>query len=203
MWKRENEPDSQPSKNRSSDRPAPSARPRTEIRGSGGKAVIGPSISIQGDITGEEDLEIQGRVEGKIELRQHQVSIGESGRLKADVFARTLRVEGHVNGNLHGEEQIMVTQTGKVEGNLTAPRVTLEDGCRFKGSIDMEPRKGARGSGGSPGGSSPGSGGSASGSGSSGGGGSSSGGSGGSGSGPSGGSGGGSGGGPGKPDKKG
>lgn len=143
MWKRENEEE-----DRSSNRPAPTPqRPRSESRSGGGKAVIGASISIHGDITGDEDLEVQGKVEGKIELRQHQVSIGESGRLKADVFARSLRVEGHVNGNLQGEEQITVTQTGKVEGNLTAPRVTLEDGCRFKGSIDMEPRQSPKGSG--------------------------------------------------------
>jgi cytoskeletal protein CcmA (bactofilin family) len=110
------------------------------VRGSE-RATIGPSIAIQGDVTGEEDLVIQGRVDGKVDLKQHSVTVGKNGRVRADVYGRTITIEGEVQGNLYGEEQIVVRQSGRVEGNITAPRVTLEDGARFKGSIDMETQK--------------------------------------------------------------
>ena len=101
-------------------------------------SVVGPSLVIQGDMTGDEDLVVQGRVEGSISLKKHLVTIGKDGRVNATVNAQSIRVEGTVEGELRGREQIVVTRTGSVSGNIIAPRVTLEDGCRFKGSIDME-----------------------------------------------------------------
>lgn len=105
---------------------------------SGDRAVIGPSITIKGDVTGEEDLIIQGRVEGKVDLAQHHVTVGATGRIKANIVGRSVTVEGEVDGDLHAEEQIAIRKSGKVKGNLSAPRVTIEDGATFKGSIDME-----------------------------------------------------------------
>jgi cytoskeletal protein CcmA (bactofilin family) len=104
-------------------------------------AVIGPTILIKGDLTGEEDLLIEGRVEGKIELRRHSITIGKNGRIKADIYGRIIVIEGTVEGNLYGEEQLIVRQSGTVHGNILAPRVALEDGSNFKGSIDMSPRE--------------------------------------------------------------
>ena len=101
-------------------------------------SVIGPSILVQGDMSGDEDLMIQGRIEGSITLKKNLVTIGKDGRVNATVNAKSIKVEGTVEGELRGTEQIVVTRTGDVNGNLVAPRVTLEDGCRFKGSIDME-----------------------------------------------------------------
>lgn len=145
MWRKsEAEPErssSNPSPPSSSSSSAASAR--SASRG-GERAVIGPSISIHGDVTGEEDLVVQGRVEGKIDLKQNNVTIGKDGRVKADIYGRVIEVEGEVRGNLFGDEQIMVAQSGQVVGNITAPRVTLADGCRFKGSIDMEPKSSGR-----------------------------------------------------------
>jgi len=103
-------------------------------------ATIGPSITIKGDLSGEEDLIIQGRVEGKIDLKQNNITIGKNGRVKADVYGKVISIEGEVEGNLYGQDQIVVRSSGNVRGNITAPRVALEDGSRFKGSIDMEPR---------------------------------------------------------------
>jgi cytoskeletal protein CcmA (bactofilin family) len=100
--------------------------------------VVGPSILVQGDMTGDEDLVIQGRVEGSISLKKNLVTVGKDGRVNATVNAQTIRVEGTVEGELRGKEQVIVTRTGAVSGNIVAPRVTLEDGCRFKGAIDME-----------------------------------------------------------------
>ena len=100
--------------------------------------MVGPSILVQGDMTGDEDLVIQGRVEGSVSLKKNLVTIGKDGRVNATVNAQTIRVEGTVEGELRGKEQVIVTRTGSVSGNIVAPRVTLEDGCRFKGAIDME-----------------------------------------------------------------
>ena len=108
------------------------------------RAVIGSSISIQGDLSGEEDLTIHGRVEGKVDVKGNSVTIGESGRVTADVYGKTIIVEGRVDGNLFGGDQIIVRSSGNVKGNLTSPRVALEDGAQFKGAIDMEPKRQAR-----------------------------------------------------------
>ena len=104
----------------------------------GGCATVGPSIRIQGDMTGEEDLLVQGRIEGTVSLKNNLVTVGEDGHVNATVDARVIKIEGTVEGDLRGNEQVIVTRTGNVRGNIVAPRVTLEDGCRFKGSIDMD-----------------------------------------------------------------
>jgi cytoskeletal protein CcmA (bactofilin family) len=106
-------------------------------KGGGAKAIIGPSITVKGDVSGEEDLVIQGRVEGAVNLAKHNVTIGPDGRLKADVDARTVIVEGEVEGDIRGQEQIILRNTARVEGSIAAPRVTLEDGAVFRGGIEM------------------------------------------------------------------
>jgi len=103
-------------------------------------ALIGPSIEIKGNLTGSEDLSIEGRVEGKIELQQNSITVGKNGRVRADIVGRVIVIMGEVDGNVYGEEQILLRQASVVQGNLFAPRVTLEDGARFKGTIDMAPR---------------------------------------------------------------
>jgi cytoskeletal protein CcmA (bactofilin family) len=121
------------------EQPASVSRPvRTEARREA--ATIGPSIAIKGDLTGEEDLIIQGRVEGKIDLKQNSVTIGKEGKAKADIFGRQIFVEGEVDGNLHGLEQVSVRSSGSVRGNICSPRVSIEDGAKFKGTIDMDGR---------------------------------------------------------------
>jgi cytoskeletal protein CcmA (bactofilin family) len=121
--------------------PSPRSNP-VEPRREG--ATIGPSISIKGDLTGEEDLIIQGRVEGRVDLKQNSVTIGRNGRVKADIYGKLVNVEGEVEGNLFGLDQIVVRSTGSVRGNIVAPRVSIEDGARFKGSIDMDSKSGEK-----------------------------------------------------------
>ncbi len=111
--------------------------PRSQPPPAKERALIGPSIEIKGSLSGDEDLFVEGRVEGKIELAQHSVTIGTSGRIKADIHGRSIVVMGEVEGNLYGSEQIILRQSSTVRGNLAAPRVSLEDGSDFKGSIDM------------------------------------------------------------------
>jgi len=101
-------------------------------------ALIGALITIKGEVTGEEDLVIHGHVEGKVTLRKHRVTVGKKGKVKADIYGKVISIEGELQGNLFGEERIVIRQSGIVNGNLIAPRVTLEDGAKFKGSIDMD-----------------------------------------------------------------
>ncbi len=100
-------------------------------------ATIGSTISIKGDLSGEEDLLIEGKLEGKIECHGHSVTIGKNGHIKGDIYGKIVTVEGTVEGNLYGDEQLCVRKAGTVRGNIVAPRVALEDGANFKGSIDM------------------------------------------------------------------
>ena len=104
-------------------------------------ATIGPSIHIKGDLTGDEDLTVQGRVEGTVDLPKNLLTVGQDGRVNASVTARVIHVDGEVEGDLRGGEQVIVKRSGNVQGNITAPRVTLEDGCKFKGSINMDDAK--------------------------------------------------------------
>lgn len=99
---------------------------------------IGQSIEIRGELSGNEDLTIDGRVEGKIELRDHNLTIGANGRIKADLFAKTVTVVGEVVGNITAGDRVEITESGSLEGDIVAPRVVLGDGARFKGSIDMD-----------------------------------------------------------------
>ena len=101
-------------------------------------ATIRPSIQISGDVTGNEDLSIEGRVEGTVNLSDKMLTVGKEGQVNATVNARVIFVEGKVEGDLKGDEQVVVHSGGDVRGNIVAPRVILEDGCKFKGSIDMD-----------------------------------------------------------------
>ena len=134
MFKKDNEtPQPQPTQPAAPPRPAASAPPS-----SGKPAIIGSSIHIKGQITGSENLLVEGQVEGGITLAQHEVTIGRNGKVKADISAKAIRVEGHVRGDLTGQDEVVVLKSGDVRGNITAPRVSLENGAAFKGSIDMD-----------------------------------------------------------------
>ncbi len=101
-------------------------------------ASIGKSIVINGELSGSEDLTIDGQVEGKIELRDHVLTIGSNGHIKAQVTAKVIVVLGHVTGNITATERVDVRENGSVEGDIVAPRVAIADGSHFRGSIDMQ-----------------------------------------------------------------
>jgi len=105
----------------------------------GGPAVIGASIQVDGALKGDEDLLIEGRVKGNVELKKNSVTIGPRGQVQADIYAHTIYVEGNMEGNLVAAERIVVRKSAQIKGTITAPRVSLEDGARFNGSIDMDP----------------------------------------------------------------
>lgn len=99
--------------------------------------MIGMTVKIKGDISSDENLVIEGQVDGTITLNSHELTIGQSGRVNANVTAKIIKIDGQVNGDLVGKEKIIITKTGTVRGNLVAPTVILEEGGKFKGTIDM------------------------------------------------------------------
>jgi len=116
--------------------PAVSAAPA----GSGDKvAMIGKGISISGDVSADSNLRIEGVIDGRSVESSHDVEIAESGRVAAAVNARVVKISGEVTGDITGSEKVMIARSGRVEGNVVAPRVQLEDGALFRGSIEMNP----------------------------------------------------------------
>jgi len=103
-------------------------------------AVIGPSIHIDGDVRGEEDLLIEGEVNGTVQLKNNSLTIGPNGKVRADVSANSVYVDGFMEGDLFGSERVHIRKSAQVHGNITSPRVSLEDGAKFKGSIEMDPQ---------------------------------------------------------------
>jgi cytoskeletal protein CcmA (bactofilin family) len=123
--------------------PEPSIARTEPIRQEKAVVNIGKSVIIKGELSGSEDLTIEGQVEGKIELRQNVLTIGPNAKIKAQVAAKTIVVEGSVQGNVMASERIEIRDKGSVEGDLAAPRVAIADGAHFRGSIDMQQGRGA------------------------------------------------------------
>ena len=120
--------------------PAP-ATERSSDLGRGlekGTVNIGKSVVIKGELTGSEDLTIEGHVEGKIELRQNVLTIGPNGKIKAQVYAKAVIILGEVTGNVTATEKVDLRDNGSNDGDITAPRVAIAEGAHFRGSIDMQ-----------------------------------------------------------------
>ena len=114
----------------------PSADPQPRLERS--TVNIGKSVIIKGELSGSEDLTIEGQVEGKIELRQNVLTIGANGKIKAQVFAKAVIILGEVTGNVTATEKVDIRDNGSVDGDITSPRVAIAEGAHFRGSIDMQ-----------------------------------------------------------------
>jgi cytoskeletal protein CcmA (bactofilin family) len=119
-------------------RPAPSAAAQPAV-GPAKVAMIGQGISIVGDVKAESNLKIEGRIEGRSIQGTHDIEVAESGQVSASIMAKVVKVSGTVSGDIGGSEKVLITSSGRVQGNIIAPRVQLEDGALFRGSIDMNP----------------------------------------------------------------
>ena len=111
------------------------AAPRA--RGGEDLANIGKSITIKGDLTGNEDLVIDGNIEGRIDLPNNQLTIGSEGKIKADIHAKAAVVVGHVTGNVSATERIEVQASGVVDGDVRAPRLVVQEGAVLNGGVEM------------------------------------------------------------------
>ena len=101
-------------------------------------ARLGSSLHVTGEISGSEDLFIDGTVEGLVQLGEGKLLVGTTAKLTADIIAREVVVYGNVNGNVRAKGRIEIKKDGSVNGNLTTPQITIEDGAYFKGSIEID-----------------------------------------------------------------
>jgi cytoskeletal protein CcmA (bactofilin family) len=146
MWKRDEgvkpasdvTPSAQPPQTSMAGTPQPAPRPQT-----GRDPVnIGKSVVIKGELSGSEDLTIEGQVEGKIELKDNILTIGANGKIKAQVFAKALIVLGEVTGNVTASDKVEIRDGGSVDGDIVSPRVAIAEGAHFRGSVDMQRKAG-------------------------------------------------------------
>ena len=136
MWKKEGTPTpAEPTPK--TEAPMTRQGPGRSSTETGERAAIGRSITIRGEVTGNEDLLIQGHVDGSVDLKKQAVTVGQEGEVKANITGRIVTVEGLVEGNLNAEEQVILRSSARVQGDITAPRVVLEDGANFRGGLDM------------------------------------------------------------------
>ncbi len=121
---------------------APAAsEPRTQIGRD--NVNIGKSVIIKGELSGSEDLTIEGHVEGRIDLKDNVLTIGPNGKIKAEVFAKSVVVLGEVTGNVTASEKVDIRDNGSVDGDIASPRVAIAEGAHFRGAVDMQ-RAGAK-----------------------------------------------------------
>lgn len=108
-----------------------------EGRDNKGRASLGRSLIIKGEVTGSEDLTIDGRVEGRIHLDGHDLTIGESSKVSAEVQAKNITIYGDVTGDMVADEKVTLADSGRLVGNIKAPRIAVSDGAQFRGNVDM------------------------------------------------------------------
>ncbi|MCS5593382.1 MAG: polymer-forming cytoskeletal protein [Porticoccaceae bacterium] len=102
-------------------------------------AIIGAGVKMQGQIVSSENIVVDGLIEGSITAENHQVRVSDSGVVKGDIHASVILVEGSVSGDISANQNVVISASANVIGNIESPRVTLEDGAKFKGSIEMDP----------------------------------------------------------------
>ena len=125
--------------------PAPSHQPAAAAApartgGSAGACVIGAKTTIKGEITGEEDLLVEGRVEGQVRITR-DLKVGPSGTVKAKVEAQTIVVMGEVVGDCQAVTRVELQPSGRLTGNIKAPKIVIAEGAMFRGNSDMSGRK--------------------------------------------------------------
>ena len=117
--------------------PLAEAKPAATPQQKAVTSVLGPSLRFKGELHADEDLLIQGQLEGSIE-HTRSLTIGTEGGVKGNIRARIVIIDGTVEGDIHGLESVTVRETARVHGNIFAPRVGLADGAKFTGRIDMD-----------------------------------------------------------------
>ena len=139
MWKKNDAPIPQ---NTPAPTPGPAPQPAPVAAAPSTSVTIGASVVIKGELSAKEDLTISGRVEGKIEVRDHVVRVGREAQVHAEIAARAVLVEGTVKGNITATERIELLEHGSVEGDISAPKIAMAEGAQFRGKIDMAKRSG-------------------------------------------------------------
>ncbi len=118
--------------------PRPAEPMRTDGLRSGDIATIGKSVVVKGELSGSEDLIVDGEVEGSITLRGQSLTIGPNGRVRANVEARNVILHGRVDGDIHATDRVELRKSASLTGDISTARISIEDGAFFKGSIDIQ-----------------------------------------------------------------
>ena len=117
--------------------PEPNVRSTMPATLESARSILGPSVSLRGELAGDEDLIIEGQFDGTVHLGEHCVTVGTQGEVKAEIQALRVVVQGSVTGNITARERIEIRKTGRVMGDLMAAGIAIEDGAYFKGSIEI------------------------------------------------------------------
>ena len=139
LWQKEQDANrsTTPTTTTTTSQASPQSPSRSEPTRPGKPATIGQSVQIKGELSGQEDLIIDGKIDGKILVHDHNLTIGPNGHINAEVHAKSVQVNGEITGNITADDKVEISSSGSVLGDITAPRVALADGSSFKGSIDM------------------------------------------------------------------
>lgn len=100
-------------------------------------STIGSSLALEGDITGSGDLNVQGRVKGTITLEHNTLVVASTGRVHADIRVKNIDIQGYVEGKIHAAGKVFISKNGRMSGDITARRISIQDGAQFKGSVKM------------------------------------------------------------------
>lgn len=146
MWNKETQPEV-PGMSPSKPAPAPMTplnappvnRPSSPVNvAARSLACLGPTIVVKGEISSEEDLQIDGKVEGPISLKGHRLTVGRTAQLNSEINAREVIVYGNASGNLKARDRVEIKKDGQVIGDITTTRISIEEGAYFKGHIEIE-----------------------------------------------------------------
>jgi cytoskeletal protein CcmA (bactofilin family) len=121
-------------------KPSSSAAPQTAPARSGPGCIIAPKVTVKGDITGDEDVVVEGTIEGQVRITR-ELRVGTGGVVKAGVEAASIIVSGEIVGDCQATSRVEIQSTGRVTGNIRAPKIVIAEGAMFRGNSDMSPRK--------------------------------------------------------------
>ena len=120
---------------------SPSSAPRLGGTSPRNSARLGAGLVIKGHITGTEDLQIEGKVDGPISLNGHELTVGSTAQLNSEIHAGDVVVFGKVSGNVHARGRVDIKKDGSIVGDISSARISIEDGAHFKGRIEIDPAK--------------------------------------------------------------
>ncbi len=152
MWKPTRKEDEKPMPIQEPSSPSPSIAPprpsepvRTDPPRNVDVATIGKSVVVKGELSGSEDLYVDGHVEGSITLRGQSLTIGPNGRVRANVEARNVILHGQVDGNITASDRVELRKSASLKGDISTARIAIDDGAYFKGAIDIQKTEAPKG----------------------------------------------------------